>query len=166
MYNFNKTSFQIGIIRLIKVVIGSKRRARPNLIQLGNQEQVIVIQSICAIEYTILPFIIYKSCVYISAQYKKVDILRNQKILVSKNGQTNNALSLKQLKHFNAHTKTRQVGGYQLLILDGHKSHLNQDFKDYCLENKILTLCMPSYLLHILQLLNIVCFLLLKLKYS
>jgi hypothetical protein len=31
---------------------------------------------------------------------------------------------------------------YQLLILDGHESYLNQDFKDYCLEHKVLTLCM------------------------
>ncbi|KAF1923254.1 uncharacterized protein M421DRAFT_426076, partial [Didymella exigua CBS 183.55] len=59
---------------------------------------------------------------------------------VSENGWTNNALSLEWLKHFNAHTRARQVGGYRLLILDSHKSHLNQDFKDYCLDNKILTL--------------------------
>jgi hypothetical protein len=70
-------------------------------------------------------------------------------VLVSKNGWTNNALGLEWLKHFDAHTKTRKVGVYRLLILDGYKSYLNQDFKDYCLENKILTLCMPSYLLYI-----------------
>jgi hypothetical protein len=70
------------------------------------------------------------------------------------------------LKHFNAHTKTRQVGVYRLLILDGHESHLNQDFKDYCLEHKILTLCMPPHSSHILQPLNVVCFSPLKRKYS
>ena len=32
MYNFNKTSFQIGVIRSIKVVTSSERRARPKLI--------------------------------------------------------------------------------------------------------------------------------------
>jgi hypothetical protein len=53
-----------------------------------------------------------------------------------------------------------------LLILDGHESHQLQDFKDYCLENKILTLCMPAHLSHILQLLDIICFAPLKLKYS
>jgi hypothetical protein len=58
------------------------------------------------------------------------------------------------------------VGVYRLLILDGHESHLNQDFKDYCLEHKILTLCMPPHSSHVLQPLNVVCFLLLKRKYS
>jgi hypothetical protein len=58
------------------------------------------------------------------------------------------------------------VGGYRLLILDGHKSHLSQEFKDYCLEHKILTLCMPPYSSHILQPLNVVCFSPLKRKYS
>jgi hypothetical protein len=70
------------------------------------------------------------------------------------------------LKHFDAHTKARKVGAYRLLILDGHESHLNQDFKDYCLENMILTLCMPPHSSHILQPLDVVCFSPLKRKYS
>jgi hypothetical protein len=85
---------------------------------------------------------------------------------VSENGWTNNTLALEWLKHFDTHTKARQVGAYRLLILDGHESHLNQDFKDYCLEHKILTLCMPPHLLHIIQPLDVVCFSPLKRKYS
>jgi hypothetical protein len=50
--------------------------------------------------------------------------------------------------------------------LDAHESHLNQEFKDYCLEHKILTLCMPPYSSHVLQLLDVVCFSPLKSKYS
>ena len=53
-----------------------------------------------------------------------------------------------------------------MLILDGHKSHQSQLFKDYCLENNILTLCIPAHSSHILQPLDIVCFSPLKLKYS
>ena len=67
--------------------------------------------------------------------------------------------------YFNAYIKTRQIERYQLLILDSYKSYLNQNFKDYYLENKILTLYILPYLLYILQLLNIVYFLLLKRKY-
>jgi hypothetical protein len=54
-----------------------------------------------------LPFIIYKGCVYISVWYEEADILRNWKLLVSKNGWTNNMLGLEWLKHFDMHTKTR-----------------------------------------------------------
>jgi hypothetical protein len=31
IYNFNETRFQMGVIRLIKVVTGSERRIRPTL---------------------------------------------------------------------------------------------------------------------------------------
>jgi hypothetical protein len=55
---------------------------------------------------------------------------------------------------------------YRLLILDGHKSHLNQDFKDYCLGNKILTLCVPPHSSQILHPLDVVCFSPLKRKSS
>jgi hypothetical protein len=58
------------------------------------------------------------------------------------------------------------VGVYRLLILDGYESHLNQDFKDYCFEQKILTLCMLPHSSHILQPLDVVCFSPLKRKYS
>jgi hypothetical protein len=84
---------------------------------------------------------------------------------VLENGWTNNALGLEWLKHFDMHTKAGQVGAYRLLILDSYKSHLNYNFKDYCLEYKILTLCMLAHLSHILQPLDIVCFLPLKRKY-
>jgi hypothetical protein len=166
VHNFDETGFQMGVIGSMKVVTGSERRSRPELVQPGDREWVTVIQSICAAGYTTPPFIIYKGRVHISAWYEEIDIPRNWKLSVSENGWTNNALGLEWLKHFDAHTKARQVGGYRLLILDGHESHLNQDFKDYCLEHKILTLCMPPHSSHILQPLDVVCFSPLKCKYS
>jgi hypothetical protein len=102
----------MGVIGTMKVVTGSERRARPNLIQLGDREWVTLIQSICAAGYAIPPFIIYKRRVHISAWYEEASIPRNWKLLVSENGWTNNALSLEWLKHFDAHTKTRKVGVY------------------------------------------------------
>jgi len=166
VHNFDETGFQMGVIGSMKVVTGSERRRRPDLIQPGNREWVTVIQGICAAGYAIPPFIIYKGRVHISAWYEEVNIPYNWKISVSENGWTNNALGLEWLRHFDAHTKARQVGAYRLLILDGHESHLNQDFKDYCLENKIVTLCMPAHSSHLLQPLDVVCFSPLKLKYS
>jgi hypothetical protein len=166
VHNFDETGFQMGVIGSMKVVTGSERRARPALIQPGDREWVTVIQGVCAAGYAIPPFIIYKGRVHISAWYEEASIPRNWKLSVSENGWTNNALGLEWLKHFDAHTKTRQVGVYRLLILDGHESHLNQDFKDYCLERKILTLCMPPHSSHILQPLDVVCFSPLKRKYS
>ena len=166
VHNFDETGFQMGVIGSMKVVTGSERRNRPELIQPGDREWVTVVQSICAGGYATPPFIIYKGRVHISAWYEEAGIPHNWKLSVSENGWTNNALGLKWLEHFDTHTKARQVGSYRLLILDGHESHLNQGFKDYCLEQKILTLCMPPHSSHILQPLDVVCFSPLKQKYS
>jgi hypothetical protein len=72
---------------------------------------------------------IFEERVHISAWYEEADIPRNWKLSVSENSWINNTLGLEWLKHFDAHTKTCQVGAYRLLILDGHESHLNQDFQ-------------------------------------
>jgi hypothetical protein len=150
MHNFDKTGFQMGVIGSMKVVTGSERRTRPNLVQPGDREWVTVIQSICATGYTTPSFIIYKGHVHISVWYEEADILHDWKLSVSENSWTNNVLGLEWLKYFDMHTKACQVGRYRLLILDSHESHLNQGFKDYCLENKILMLYIPPHSLHIL----------------
>jgi hypothetical protein len=115
----------MGIIGSMKVVTGAERHARPELVQPGDRKWVIVIQSICAGGYAIPPFIIYKGPVHISAWYEEVDIPYDWRLSVYENGWTNNTLGLKWLKHFDKHTKARQVGSYRLLILDGHESHLD-----------------------------------------
>ena len=44
---------------------------------------------------------------------------------------------------------------YRLLILDGHSSHYNWEFFDYCLNAKILPLCLPAHSTHLLQPLDV-----------
>jgi hypothetical protein len=50
--------------------------------------------------------------------------------------------------------------------MDGYKSHNLYKFYKYCKEEKIIVLCMPPYLSHLLQPLNVGCFLPLKRAYS
>jgi hypothetical protein len=85
-------------------------------------------------------------------------------IQVSPTGWTNNNLLLAWLKHFDAHAKS--VGAYRLLIIDGHESHCSTEFQDLCKEKKIITLCMPPHLSHLLQPLDVACFSPLKRKYG
>ena len=53
-----------------------------------------------------------------------------------------------------------------MLIIDGHESHISLEFQDYCKENKIIALCMPSHSSHLLQPLNVACFAPLKRSYG
>jgi hypothetical protein len=67
VHNFDESGFQIGVIGTMKVVTGSERRTKPDLIQPGYRKWVTLIQSICAARYATPPFIIYKGRIHISA---------------------------------------------------------------------------------------------------
>ena len=54
--------------------------------------------------------------------------------------------------------RPRTIGGYRLLVLDGHESHHSDEFEEYCKEHNIITLCMPAHSSHILQPLDVGCF--------
>ncbi|KAJ8106366.1 hypothetical protein OPT61_g9585 [Boeremia exigua] len=58
------------------------------------------------------------------------------------------------------------VGGYRLLIIDGHESHCSVEFQDLCKEKNIILLCMPAHSSHLLQPLNVACFGPLKRRYG
>ncbi|KAF2785424.1 CENP-B protein, partial [Melanomma pulvis-pyrius CBS 109.77] len=70
---------------------------------------------------------------------------------------TTNKLRVAWLEHFIKYTSSRIVGARRLLILDSYKK--------LCRESNIYTLCMPPYLLHLLQPLNVGCFSPLKRAY-
>jgi hypothetical protein len=50
--------------------------------------------------------------------------------------------------------------------MDGHSSHATPEFNLFCKEYKIIALYMPPYLSHLLQLLDISYFTILKRRYS
>jgi hypothetical protein len=58
------------------------------------------------------------------------------------------------------------VGGYRLLIIDGHESHNSLEFQDFCKANNIITLYIPPHSSHLLQPLDVGCFTLLKKAYG
>jgi hypothetical protein len=165
-YNFDKSGFMMGIISTGAVVTSSERQGRPKTVQQGNQEWMTVIQGINAMGWAIPPFIIFQGKHHLSAWYKEGSAPHDWVIAVSENGWTSNELGLQWLKHFDKHTKRRVTGAYRLLIIDGHESHNSLNFQQYCKENKIITLCMPPHLSHLLQPLDVGCFSPLKTAYG
>ena len=47
---------------------------------------------------------------------------------------------------------------FRLLLFDGHNSHINSQFLSYCLENKVIPLCLPPHTTHRLQPLDVAVF--------
>ena len=154
----------MGITVTLKVVTSSNTIGRAVNIQPGNRDQVIAIKGINASSWSIPPFIILSGKLHQVSQYR--DLPTNQVIAVSDNGWTTNELGFKWLKHFNRYIVSRISRAYHLLILNGHGSYTTLKFNQYCAENKIITLYMPTYTLHLLQPLNVGCFSSLKVAYG
>ena len=164
-YNFNKTGFIIGKILSQLIIIGLERRREPKAIQPGNYKWVTVIQAINAAGQAVPPLIIFAGKYYLSIWYQEGNIPSDQAIAISDNGWTINKIGVAWLKHFIQYTNAQLVGPRRLLILNGYKSHNLLNFQLICKENNIITLCMPAYLLYLLQPLNIGCFSPLKRAY-
>src|SRR5436853_4982243 len=67
---------------------------------------------------------------------------------------------------FEKHTTHCTKGNYRLLILDGHGSYITLEFDLFYKEHAIITLYMPPHSLHLLQPLDVNCFLVLKQLYK
>ena len=153
----------MGKITSQLVVTGLDKPRKAKKLQPSDREWTTLVQAVGATGKRIPPFIIFAGKVLISTWFD-LGIPRDWVIQVSPNGWTSNDLTLKWLKHFDTHAKS--IGAYRLLIIDGHESHCSLAFQDYCKENKIIALCMPSHSSHLLQPLDVACFAPLKRSYG
>jgi hypothetical protein len=101
-----------------------------------------------------------------AAWYEDDIIPHNWSIGVSENGWATNEIGLIWLKLFDEHTKDYVVGTHRLLVLDGHDSHVNSKFDQYCTDHNIIPICIPAHSSHLLQLLDVGCFSALKQAYG
>ena len=158
IYNMDETGFQMGVTSTAKVVCGSEtRQSHAKALQPGNREWVTAIVAINAAGWSLPPQIIFAAVNHQSLWYH--DLPENYVLSVSKNGWTTDELGIEWLKKvFEPNTAPRTIGGYRLLILDGHGSHATAEFDRFCMEKKIIPLYMPPHSSHLLQPLDVSCF--------
>jgi hypothetical protein len=149
VYNFDETGFQMGQIRSATVITSSQRSSRPKQIQGHSQEWITVIQGINSQGWALPPFVIFKGKQYQSTWFDE-DFPEDWQLSLSSNGWTTNQHGLEWLKHFDLHTISRSKGQKRLLIIDAHESHKSSEFIDYCSQNNIIILWMPSHASHLL----------------
>ena len=70
-------------------------------------------------------------------------------------GWTNDNLGLEWLSIFDRETKGKAQRDWRLLIINGHGSHVNMRFIDYCNKHKILLVIYPPHSIHWLQPLDV-----------
>ena len=128
----------------------------------GNREWVSLLAAICA-DGTALPRGIIFASKNSTIQSRWVADIEPGRHLVhlasSPTGWTNNDLGLTWLEQvFDRYTKEKARRKYQLLIVDGHGSHLTKKFLEYCHQNRIIVAILPPHSTQTLQPLDVVCF--------
>jgi hypothetical protein len=166
IYNFDETGFAMGLCATAKVITSSDRYGRPKLLQPGNREWVTAIEAVNSTGWALPSYVIFKAAKYLQEGWFET-LPTNWKLNISDNGWTTDKIGMDWLlNHFIPHTIGRTVGRYQMLILDGHGSHLTAEFDRTCTENNIIPICMPPHSSHLLQPLDVSCFAVLKRQYG
>jgi hypothetical protein len=155
LYNFDETGFAMGMIRPGTVVTRSDRVGKPKAIQPGNREWATAICSIAADGHVVPPFLCVAGRFHLAAWYSGGHIPANWVVKTTQNGWTDHDTGLEWLRHFDQHTRVRQKGRYRMLVLDGHESHVNAEFDEYCRANDIVPLCLPAHSSHLTQPLDV-----------
>lgn len=154
----------MGVRNRVKVVTALERRTQLIGVQQGDREWVTFIASINVMGQAISPYLIFKAKHHNASWYP--NLKPEWRIGVSDNSWTINEIGLAWLKHFIEQIEGRRMGSYMLLIIDGHKSYKSLAFQDLYKESKVITVYMPPYSSHILQPLDVGCFLPLKRIYG
>ena len=133
-------------------------------LQDGNREWVTLLSTVCADGSALPPAIIFQSANNTLQDLWVADVKagkHNVHISSSPSGWTNNDVGLAWLEQvFDRYTKEKARRGrsWRLLIVDGHGSHLTQDFFDYCEAHRIILAVFPPHSTHTLQPLDVVMF--------
>ena len=160
----DEKGFLIGVLQKMQRVYSKEAFQKGNIVaagQDGNREWITLIATICMDGSWIPPTLIYQA---VSGDIQdtwvtEVDPKEHQVHFASTaTGWTNENLGYKWLTtvfdRFSK-AKARQGRDYRLLILDGHNSHLNIRFLDWCGEHKVLVAYFPSHSTHRLQPLDV-----------
>jgi hypothetical protein len=83
--------------------------------------------------------------------FEELNLPPDWRVKVSANGWTTDKIGLRWLTNcFIPATTARTKGSFQLLVLDGHGSHLTPKFDQACKDNNIICICMPPHSSHLL----------------
>ena len=131
-YNFNKSSFRIGIGSKQQVITRVLDTIRLYLANKTNRNQASVLEAISGDSVILPPAVIIKGARIMHQHLNYTDIPGNYILGSQAAGYLNNNLTFKWIQHFNKYSAVRQQGVYRLLLLNGHSLHLIIEFAKYC----------------------------------
>jgi hypothetical protein len=164
IYNMDEKGFLIGLLTksrriFTKAANSTKKEVRNR--QDGSREWITVIGTICADGSSLPPALIYQAVTgnLQDSWLQDFDSTKHAAFFASSpTGWTNDELGYRWLETvFDRFTKqkARQGRDWRLLLVDGHGSHINMRFLDYCRKHSILVAVYPPHTTHRLQPLDV-----------
>ena len=163
----------MGVCRTMKRIVpieDLRRKKTLGTSQDGSREFISLLASICADGDVLPPGLIYQGASNDLQDTWLQDFDHSYEeayFAVSQKGWTNEELGLSWLsKIFEPRTKTKAGNHKRLLIVDGHSSHVNMKFIDFCDKHGIILAILPPHSTHRLQPLDVGIFAPLSTAYS
>jgi len=156
VYNMDESGFAIGSTQGACVVIDARIRSQFQA-QPGRQEWVTVVECIGGDGSAIDPLVIFRGANF-NTEWLPAPKLRPKgwKYSVSNKGWTSDVHGLEWLTRcFEPETREKAGGGYRILILDGHSSHVTLNFLVHCRQHKIVLLRLIPHTSHLCQPLDV-----------
>ncbi|MFL6546931.1 MAG: hypothetical protein ACJ8LM_17345 [Candidatus Udaeobacter sp.] len=160
----DEKGFLIGVLQKVQRIFTKEAFEKGKLLgagQDGNREWITVLATICMDGTFLPPGLIYQALSG-NIQDTWLDDFNPEKqsasFSSSPSGWTNDVLGLSWLQTvFDTHTRQKARNGrdWRLLLVDGHGSHLNMPFLDWCELHKIHVALYPSHSTHRLQPLDV-----------
>ena len=161
-YNFDEKGFLIDLARKCKRIVAAAQLLMKQLMgasQDGNRENITLMATICADGSRIPPGLIYQSEAGLIQDNWLDDFDENGEVAyfaATQKEWTNENIGLYWLEYiFDRHTKAKAGNHRRLLIVDGHNSHVNMRFINYCDQNRILLAILSPHSTHRLQSLDV-----------
>ena len=163
-YNMDEKGFSLGSMNKHHRIFNRIAVDRHRIIgatEPGNREWITILATICADGTWIPPGIIFagKAGNLQTTWVENVELGQHDASFASSpNGWTNNKLGLAWLEQiFDKHTKKKAAQGreWRLLFVDGHGSHINMSFLDWCEQHRIYVAVYPPHTTHRLQPLDV-----------
>jgi hypothetical protein len=158
-FNMDEKGFLLGYAQSAKVIVHSSKKSYRFVTQDGNRELVTVWEGVSAAGFVCPPLIIYKGVHHQVGWHADSDkVPKDWLFATSPKGWTDSELGRVWLERC-FDIPTRQILTsplqYRLLILDGHESHVQWEFIEYCLKNRIIALCLQPHSTYLLQPLDV-----------
>lgn len=161
-YNMDEKGFLIGFMTKAKRIVSRKQFEQKKIIgntQDGNREWLTVVACICADGTHLPPGLIYQAKTGNIQDTWVQDFdsnTHNAFFASSEKGWTDNNLGFAWLTQlFDRYTKDKAGRDRRLLFVDGHGSHINMPFLEWCNRNRVLVAVYPPHSTHRLQPLDV-----------